>query len=234
MPTAVITGATKGLGRAIAEIFATQGFDVCTCARTRTDLEQMQEAWRNGFPHLQLHTFVADMSIPEQTRAFAAFATAVMPHIDVLVNNTGVYLPGKVTEEPEGQLRHLMEVNLFSAYDLTRALLPQMSAAGRGHIFNMCSVASLMAYPNGGAYSVTKFALLGLTRVLREELKTQGIRVTAILPGATWSDSWKGVDLPLERLMQARDVAKMVWATYSLSDAAVVEDIILRPQLGDL
>jgi short-subunit dehydrogenase len=234
MPAAVITGATKGLGRAIAEIFASHGFDVCTCARTLADLDRMQRDWQRLFPQQHLHTFQADMGVPEQTRAFAAFVSAHCPRIEALVNNTGVYLPGTVAGEPEGQLRHLMEVNLFSAYDLTRALLPQMTAAQKGHIFNMCSVASLMAYPNGGAYSVTKFALLGLTKVLREELKTLGIRVTAILPGATWSYSWKGVDLPAERLMQASDVAKMVWAAYTLSDAAVVEDIVLRPQLGDL
>lgn len=234
MPTAVITGATKGLGRAIAEIFAAHGFDICTCARTQNDLNGMQDSWARQYPGQVLHTFQADMGVPEQTRAFAAYVSAHCPRVDALVNNTGIYLPGTVAGEPEGQLRHLMEVNLFSAYDLTRALLPQMTAAHKGHIFNMCSVASLIAYPNGGAYSVTKFALLGLTKVLREELKTQGIRVTAILPGAAWSDSWKGVDLPAERLMQAGDVAKMVWAAYSLSDAAVVEDIILRPQLGDL
>ena len=91
-----------------------------------------------------------------------------------------------------------------------------------------------MAYPNGGSYSISKFALLGFSKVLREEMKPHGIKVTSIMPGAAWSDSWQGADFPVERLMQASDVAKAVWGCYDLSPAAVVEDLILRPQLGDL
>jgi short-subunit dehydrogenase len=92
----------------------------------------------------------------------------------------------------------------------------------------------LKAYPMGGSYSIAKFALLGFSKVLREELKPKGIKVTAIMPGATWSDSWQGVDLPYERLMQPSDIAQMVWSASQLSPAAVVEDIIIRPLLGDL
>ena len=98
----------------------------------------------------------------------------------------------------------------------------------------MCSVASIKAYPNGGSYAISKFALLGFTKCLREELKDKGVKVTAILPGATWSDSWAGVDLPQERLMPASDIADIIWGTYVLSDVAVVEELLIRPQLGDL
>ena len=105
---------------------------------------------------------------------------------------------------------------------------------GKGHIFNMCSVASLMAYPNGGSYSISKYALLGFSKNLRLELKDKGIKVTGIMPGATWSASWEGVELPEERLMQASDIALAVWSATQMSPSAVVEDIVLRPQLGDL
>jgi short-subunit dehydrogenase len=103
-----------------------------------------------------------------------------------------------------------------------------------GHIFNMCSVASLKAYPQGGSYSISKYALLGFNDNLREETKNKGIKVTAILPGATWSDSWQGVDLPHDRLMEAHDIAIAVKAAIDMSPAAVIENILLRPQLGDL
>jgi short-subunit dehydrogenase len=103
-----------------------------------------------------------------------------------------------------------------------------------GHIINMCSIASLDAYPNGSSYCISKFALYGFSKCLREELKTSGIRVTSILPGAAWSDSWKGAELPVDRLMQSNDVAKAVLCAIELSPAAVLEEIILRPQLGDL
>lgn len=232
--TAVITGATKGLGRAIAELFAEKGFDLCVCARTEADLEAMELDWAQRFPGQKLHTYPVDMSKKSEVREFGVFVRNTSPHLDVLINNAGIFLPGKISEEPEGTLETQLETNLYSAYHLTRALLPLMIPQGNGHIFNMCSIASFMAYPNGGSYSISKFALLGFSKVLREEMKPHGLKVTSIMPGAAWSDSWAGVDLPVERLMQATDVAKAIWGCYDMSAAAVVEELILRPQLGDL
>jgi len=232
--TAVITGATKGLGRAIAEIFAQNGFDLCVCARTEADLEAMERDWAEQFPQQKLHTFSVDVSKKAAVREFGDFVRNTFSRLDVLINNAGLFLPGKISDEQEGRLETQLETNLYSAYHLTRALLPIMIPQGRGHIFNMCSIASFMAYPNGGSYSISKFALLGFSKVLREEMKPKGLKVTSIMPGAAWSDSWAGVDLPYERLMQANDVAKAVWGCYDMSDAAVVEELVLRPQLGDL
>ena len=98
----------------------------------------------------------------------------------------------------------------------------------------MCSVASIAAYPNGGSYSISKFALYGMSKVLREELKPHGIRVVSVLPGATLTASWTGTDLPPDRFMKPEDVADAVWGAYSLSRNSVVEDIVIRPQLGDI
>jgi short-subunit dehydrogenase len=230
--TAVITGATKGLGRAIADIFAANGFDLCVCARTTADLDAMQQDWATRYPQVRLHTFPVDVSNKSDIMDFATFVRNQWTHLDVLVNNAGVFLPGAVCEEKEGTLETMMETNLYSAYHLTRKLIPLMRA--KSHLFNMCSVASIMAYPNGGSYSISKFALLGFSKVLREELKPKGIKVTSILPGATWSDSWQGFDAPADRLMQADDIAKVIWGAYNLSPAAVVEELLIRPQLGDL
>ena len=128
----------------------------------------------------------------------------------------------------------MIEVNLYSAYHLTRKIAPSMIDAKKGHIFNMCSVASIKAYPNGGSYSISKFAMLGMSKVLREELKSTGVKVTSVLPGATWSASWAGVDLPEERLMRATDISDSIYGAVQLSASAVIEEIIIRPQLGDL
>ena len=147
---------------------------------------------------------------------------------------TGVFLPGAIHTEGEGTLETMMATNVYSAYHLTRAVLPMMFNYQKGHIFNICSVASKKAYPNGGSYSISKFALLGLSHNLREELKPKGIKVTAILPGATWSDSWAGFEAPEERLMQARDVAEVIVAALRMSVSAVMEEVTIRPQLGDL
>jgi NADP-dependent 3-hydroxy acid dehydrogenase YdfG len=103
-----------------------------------------------------------------------------------------------------------------------------------GHIFNMCSIASLQAYANGGAYSISKFALHGFSKNLREEMKPHGIKVTSIHPGAVMSDSWGNYDNTEKRIMEADDIAKMIYAASQLSIQACVEDIVIRPQLGDL
>jgi short-subunit dehydrogenase len=150
------------------------------------------------------------------------------------VNNTGYFVPGQIHNEPEGTLESMMDTNLFSAYYLTRQLIPGMMEVKDGYVFNICSIASIMAYPNGGAYTITKFALYGLTKVLREEMKPFGIRVTAVLPGATLTASWEGVDLPAERFMKAEDVAEAMYSAFVLSKQSVVEEILIRPQLGDL
>ncbi len=232
--TAVVTGGTKGLGRAISEILAANGFDLFVCSRTPADLEAMQRDWASAFPQRRLYTHSADLGNKDNVLRFAEVVHSRWSRLDVLVNNAGLFMPDTVSGESDEAFDFLMRVNLYSAYYLTRALLPLMRPHRRGHIFTMCSIASLHAYPNGGSYTMSKFALLGFTKALRAEMKTEGIRVTALLPGAAWSDSWQGVNLPVERLMQADDVAKMLWAAYQLSDSAVVEEILLRPQLGDL
>lgn len=230
----VITGATKGIGKAIAVKFASQGYNIAACARNKADLNLLKNELTALNPGIKVYVFQTDISKKQEVLQFADEVVKAMGQVDVLVNNGGIFLPGKTSEENEGVLEKLMETNLYSAYHLTRALLPFMKNSSKAHIFNMCSIASFMAYPDGGSYSISKFALLGFTKVLREEMKVKNIKVTAIMPGATWSDSWAGVDLPHERLLEAADIADSIWAAYSLSKSAVVEEIIIRPQLGDL
>lgn len=231
---AVITGATKGIGRAIAEQLAREGYDLALCARTAADLDTLARDLTAIRGDIQLFTQAVDMSDKAAVQAFGAAIVQKMGAIDVLVNNAGVFKPGAITEEEDGMLELQIETNLYSAYHLTRAVLPTMAAAQRGHIINMCSIASFMAYPNGGSYSISKFAMLGFSKVLREELKDKNIKVTAIMPGATWSASWAGAPFPEERLMQATDIAHAVSSVIKMQPGAVVEEMVIRPQLGDL
>lgn len=232
--TAVITGATHGIGRAIAEKFLEAGFAIALCARNVGELETLAALWKAKKQDAEILALPADFARKEEVLQFANAVIENFGRVDVLVNNAGIFFPGSIAEEPDGNLEELMQVNLFSAYHLTRALLLKMKKSGSGHIFNLCSVASLKAYPAGGSYSITKYALLGFSDNLREELKPSGIRVTAVCPGATWSRSWSGSGVPEERVMGAEDVAEMVWAAYTLSARADVETIVMRPQLGDL
>ena len=231
----VVTGATKGIGRAVSEAFAAAApAHLFVCARTQADLLSMKKALEEQFPLVTVRPCVADLSSREQVRHFADYIVSHTSTIDVLVNNTGVFRPGHVTEEPETVLEDLMKTNVYSAYYLTKYLLPLMLKNGEGHIFNLCSVASLYAYPDGGSYSITKFALLGFSKVLREELKDKNIKVTSVMPGITWSDAWSGATLPEQRLLQASDVADVIVNAFQLSATAVVEEILIRPMLGDL
>ncbi|MAX23507.1 MAG: short-chain dehydrogenase [Phycisphaeraceae bacterium] len=229
----VVTGGTKGIGKAILEVFGEQGYSLATCSRNENDLDVLKKELESKFG-VNVHTNTADLSKKQDTESFIEFIRMIGKSVLVLVNNTGRFEPGGILSESDGSLEHLINTNLYSAYRVTRGLVPMMKKKGSGHIFNMCSTASIMAYENGGSYCISKFALYGMSKVLREELKESKIKVTSVLPGATFTASWEGADIPEERFMKARDVAEMVYSTFKLSPQSVVEDLLIRPQLGDL
>jgi len=229
----VVTGGTKGIGRAILEKFAASGFDIATCARNQKDLTQLKKEFESKFK-IKVFVHVADMSDKNQVKQFTDALNEFGRPIDVLVNNAGYFEPGQIMEEPEGALEGMIQGNVYSAYYTTRGIISKMKEAKAGHIFNMCSIASFMAYPNGGSYAISKFALLGFSKVLREELKEFGIRVTAVIPGATKTASWAASDLPDSRFMKPEDVAEAIFSAHSLSPRSVVEEILIRPQMGDI
>lgn len=226
---ALITGGTKGIGKAIVERFAKSDFDIITCSRSEDDLITLKTEIEDNY-NVKVDTHKVDMSNKQEVIQFGNSIQSV----DVLVNNAGVFIPGQLQDEDDGILEKMINTNLYSAYHLTRQLLPGMIASNSGHIFNLCSTASFVPYINGGSYCISKFALLGFSKVLREELKEKNIRVTTIMPGATMSASWEGVDLPEERFMKASDVAEAIFNAYSMSDRTVIEEVIMRPQLGDI
>jgi short-subunit dehydrogenase len=229
----VVTGGTKGIGRAIVEKFAAEGFDVATCARTEEDLRILKQVVE-GQSKSNVYTYVADMKVVSEVKSFCTFVKNLNRPVDVLVNNAGYFIPGELRTEPEDTLSSMIEANLYSAYHTTRGLVELMVDRKEGHIFNMCSIASFQAYKNGGSYAISKFALLGFSKCLREELKDTKVRVTAVMPGATFTASWEGVDVPEERFMPAEDIADTVFSAWKLSKRSVIEELIIRPQLGDL
>ena len=231
---AIVTGGTKGIGKALVEKFASEGFDILTCARNEGDLESLKNTIYKLNTHVAFSTCVADLSAKSGREIFLNAYTSLNRTADVLINNAGVFVLGQIHNEPEGVLENQIQTNLMSAYDITRGIIPGMIAKKKGTIFNICSTASIIPYVTGGSYCISKFALLGMTKVLREEMKEHNIRVTAILPGATLTASWDGVDLPKERFIKPEDVANSVYSVYSLSDQTVVEELLLRPQLGDI
>lgn len=229
----IITGASRGIGKAIALTFASCGYNLFLCSRNQEQLNETAAGIQQQYPAVKIKVRAADLSVKDQVESFADWC---LHHgtPEILVNNAGTFLPGNVMDEPEGNLDLMMNINLYSAYHLTRKIVPAMMKTGKGHIFNICSVASLQAYSGGGGYSISKYALHGFSQNLRHELKEHGIKVTAVYPGAVLTDSWGNFDNSNGRIMEAADIAAMLQAASKLSVQAVVEDIIIRPQLGDL
>jgi NAD(P)-dependent dehydrogenase (short-subunit alcohol dehydrogenase family) len=223
-----ISGGTKGIGLAIAKRFLAEGFQVAVSASTPASIQQLQAE------HPEIQAYLCDMSSREAVLELAEKLLAEMGTLDVLVNNAGRFIPGQLHSEQDQTFEYLMQLNLNSVYYLTKRLLPPMMARQKGTVFNICSTASVTAYPNGGSYCVSKFALLGFSKVLREEMKAHQIRVISVLPGATLTASWEGIDLPPERFIPAEDIGTVVWETWKLSPRTVVEEILIRPLEGDL
>lgn len=230
---AIITGASRGIGKAIARKFAANRYSLFLCSRHEERLLMAAEEIKMEFPSVSVHAKAFDLGKKQQAQFFARWVMEQATTIDILVNNAGTFVPGNVSDEPDGALEEMLDVNLCSAYHLTRALLPRFMEQRSGHIFNMGSIAGLKAYPGGGSYSISKFALHGFSKNLRHELMPHGIKVTTLMSGAVFTDSWKGF-VEEERIMQADDIAQVIYTASQLSPQATVEEIVIRPQLGDL
>jgi len=198
-----ISGGSKGIGLAIAQKFFQEGFQVGICARGKAGLEKATEMMPG------IYTFECDIADKAQVMELGKTVLEKMGPLTILVNNGGVFMPGGVHDATDEAYEKMVATNLHSAFYLTRTLVPTMIQQKKGTIFNLCSVASIMAYPNGGLYSITKFALLGYSKSLREELKTHNIRVISVLPGAVYTASWEGANLPEERFIPAADIASL-------------------------
>lgn len=233
MPTVVVTGASQGIGRALAEAFAQEpDARLALAARSKDQLNEVAEACRaEGADALVVPTDVTDPATVEQLADTVADAWGPP---DVLINNAGAFTYAPLDELTLDGFREQIDVNLTGTFAVTQAFLPAMRARGAGHLFFMASVAALQAYPGNAGYCAAKHGVRGLARVVREETKHEGVRVTTIIPGATRTPTWDGVDLPDERFMPPDDIARAVVDAYHLSDRTVMEEMLLRPQEGDV
>ena len=232
--TIVITGGSKGIGKSIALKFAQENFDIYTCSRNQDDLLKLKNELNSLNQNITLYTFSCDLSTKDGCNSFINFINDNTKKIDILVNNVGTFIPGKLIEEDDSALEKMIDINLYSNYWITKGLIKLMTNYREGHIFNICSIASKVAYANGGSYCISKFALYGMSQCLREELKDFDVKVTAVLPGAVRTGSWDGTTLPDERFIVPDDVSNSIFSAYDTSKGATIEEIIIRPQLGDI
>ena len=230
----VITGASRGLGFSMAEAFAAEGHDLYLTSLNEVKLYNALGSLMGRFPDQVIKAKPFDLGTKQGAMNFGNWVLGLGVEPDILINNAGTFQPGHVNDEPEDQLEDMLHVNLFSAYHLTRILLPSMMKRKSGHIFNISSIAGLQAYPNGGSYSISKFALTGFSKNLREELKPYSIKVTCIYPGAVYTDSWAGSGVKPDRIMRPSDIADTIVQISKLSPQALVEEPVIRPLAGDL
>ncbi len=224
---AVITGATKGIGRAIAIKFAQNGYDLVLVARGLNELEKLkQELTPYGNA---VFTQAADCSVKEEVYAFLNSTAINLDQVDVLVNNVGIFLPGSLLDEDDETFEKQQHLNTNAGYYISKFFGKKMRSAKRGHIFNICSVASKAPVKNGGSYSVTKAAMLSLNHVLRQELAPHNVKVTAFLPGSTKTSSWEGTTIPDEKFVQPEDIAETLFTILNLSKGVNVDEVLITP-----
>jgi short-subunit dehydrogenase len=226
---AVITGATKGIGRAIAIALAADGYNLLLAARSADDLTQLQLQIKQKKPLCKVFVYAGDLAEAKNVQALGDAVKKNFATVDVLIHNVGGFQHGYMMEEAFDSLEKMMQLNVYSAYYLTKSVYPLLKAADLAHVFFMCSSVSDAPRRGSGSYSVSKYALLGLASNTREEFRYEGIKVTAILPGSTFSDSWKGSDLAQEKFVQPEDVAKIVVSAINMSPNAVLDEIRINP-----
>lgn len=232
--TIIITGATRGIGLAILKRFLSAGFDAAFCGTNPDRVEALTVSLRTEYPLSAIKGFAVQLEDKSQAANFAQKAMGFLGGCTVLVNNAGTFFPGSVIQEEDGVFEKLWNVNVASAYHVSRAIIPNMKDRSRSHVFNMCSIASIVAYLNGGSYCISKFALLGLSKLLREELKPRGICVTAVMPGATFTDSWANSGFPEDRFIKPESIAELMFNAWLCNENACTEELLVRPVAGDI
>ena len=232
-PVVLITGASQGIGAAIARVFAAEEpCRLALVARNEKNLRAVARAClRLG---AEVEIFPCDVSAEKSVQRMSRIVARHFGPVDVLINNAGVFEGAPFAKTTVAQFDHLISANLRSAFLVTHAFLPAMLKRRRGDVFFMSSIAGLQAYPNGAAYCAAKFGVTGLAQVLRAETKGTGVRVCCVHPGATWTPSWAKSGVKEQRLMPAEDIARAILDAHRLSRRTVVEQIILRPEQGDL
>ncbi|MGB9333701.1 MAG: SDR family NAD(P)-dependent oxidoreductase [Candidatus Acidiferrales bacterium] len=225
--TALVTGASRGIGLAIARRLAELGARLSLCARDATRLESAAAALRNeGFEALAM---VADVTHANEIQTLVDRTHRELGPIDILVNNAGIGRFGPAHQMSEADWEAVLDTNLKSVFLVTRAVAPGMIERKRGHIVNISSLAGKNAFANGGIYCASKWGLMGLTACMAEDLRAHNIRVSAICPGSVATDFSPHTGRDTSKLLQPDDVAHAVATLVTQAPQSFISEIDLRP-----
>jgi NAD(P)-dependent dehydrogenase (short-subunit alcohol dehydrogenase family) len=226
---AVVTGSTKGIGRAIAEALVREGADVCVSARDADEIKRaVDELGELG--EGRVAGAVCDVRDYEEVRALFAHAAAELGGVDVLVNNAGVGRFGRVEEMPPEDFRAVVETNLFGVFYCCREAIPLMKRRGGGYIINISSLAGANAHPEMAAYNASKFGLNGFSEALMQEVRHDRVKVSYVMPGSV--NTAFGGDTPDESKswqLQPEDVARVVLDLLRQDERSLPSRVELRP-----
>ena len=225
---AVVTGGTKGIGYAIAEILLRSGAQVYICGRNEAELSLAKE---NLAALGRVDGCVADVRDEDQVRALLANCEAAFGGLDILVNNAGIGIMGKTVEEMSGdEFRATLETNLFGVFYACHHAIPMIKRRGGGYIVNISSLAGQNAHPRMAAYNASKFGLNGFSEALMQEVRNDNIKLTYICPGSV--NTYFGGDTPSEDQswqLQPEDIARVVTDLLQMPERALPSRIEIRP-----
>lgn len=222
----IISGATRGIGKAIAIELASKGHQLILLARNKTALKNLASDLNTS---KSTHEFIPiDLTEADQISKITTQLNTKNP-VDLLINNLGVYELDQASKLEDQNLKQLLELNLFSAINLTQALLPLLRKSTASSIININSVMGIAANKSASAYSISKHALKAWNDSLREELRAEQIKVSSIYPGAVNTSSWDNTTANRTTMIQAEDIAKLVGNLIELGSTCLVEEIRLSP-----
>ncbi|HKQ54198.1 MAG TPA: SDR family oxidoreductase [Pyrinomonadaceae bacterium] len=227
--TAVVTGSTKGIGRAIAEALVREGMNVCVSARREEEVERAVSELADAGEG-RVAGAVCDVRDYEEVKALFEHAAAEFGGVDVLVNNAGIGLFGRVDEMSPEDFRAVIETNLFGVFYCCREAIPRMKERGGGYIVNISSLAGTNAHPQMAAYNASKFGLNGFSEALMQEVRHDHIRVSYVMPGSV--NTYFGDDEPDESQnwqLQPEDIARVVLDLLQTNDRGLVSRVEVRP-----
>ncbi len=224
---AVVTGASRGIGLAIARRLGQMGARVSLCARNAANLERAASGLRAaGIQVLALRT---DVTRGDEVASLVSETQRAFGPVDILVNNAGIGIFGPFQEQTEADWNAIMDTNLKSVFLVSRAVAPEMIRRKTGHIINIGSLAGKSAFANGAVYCASKWGLLGLTGCMAEELRAHGIRVSAICPGSVATEFSPHAGKDPARMLQPEDVAHAVAALVTQAPGSFISEVLMRP-----
>lgn len=223
----VISGATKGVGKALAYFFAAKGYSLVIGARSQQKLEEIAADLKEKFA-INVAAIKCDFSNEKEVLNFCNKLKQNYTQVDVLVNNVGQYIPDTLTKNSLNTFHQMMQTNLNSAYYLTTNLIPLLKQ-GKSMVFNICSALSKKVRTEAASYTIAKHALKGFNDLLREELRDKKIKVTAIYPGSINTPSWDGINAPVHEFVQPQDIVTTVEACLNISAHAFIEEVTINP-----